>query len=70
MQSYTQPTIERKPNLVIHHAGINKLSQKINKEQKSELQIANEIIELANSIKESDIELLSLACYIVETDLK
>ena len=56
MKSYTQPTIERKPSLIILHAGTNDLSLKLNNEQKSELQIANEIIELANSIKENGIE--------------
>ncbi len=56
MCSYTQPTIERKPNFVILHAGTNDLSLKINNEQKSELQIANEIIKLVNSIKVNDIE--------------
>ena len=58
MKCYTQPTIERKPNLIILHAGTNDLSLKLNNEQKSELQIANEIIELANSIKENGIEVV------------
>ena len=58
MKCYTQPTIERKPNLIILHAGTNDLSLKLNSGQKSELQIANEIIELANSIKENGIEVV------------
>ena len=71
MKCYTQPTIERKPNLIILPAGTNDLSLKLNNEHKYELHIANEIIELANSIKENGIEVvISLAFYLAETDLK
>ena len=58
MKSYIQPTIERKPNLIVLHTGTNDLSLKLNNEQKSELQIANEIFELAKSIKENGIEVV------------
>ena len=50
----TQPAIGRKLNLVILLAGTNDLSLNVNKEHRSELHIANEIIELAKSIKKND----------------
>ena len=58
IKCYTQPTIERKPNLNIFNVCTNDLSLKLNNEQKSELQIANKIIELDNSIKENGIEVV------------
>ena len=58
MHSYTIPTIEKKPNLIVLHVGINDLPSRRGEEDKSEVQIAQEIIELANEIKENNIEVI------------
>ena len=58
MHSYTIPTIKKKPNLVVLHVGTNDLPLKRGEEEKSEVQIAQEIIELANEIKENNIEVI------------
>ena len=58
MHSYAIPTIEKKPNLIILHAGTNDLPSRRGDEEKSEVQIADEIIKLANEIKENSIEVI------------
>ena len=58
MRSYTIPSIEEKPNLIFLHVGTNELPTRRGQEGKSEVQIAQEIIELANEIKESNIEVI------------
>lgn len=58
MYSYAQPSIERKPNLILLHTGTNDLSSKINGKEKTEVQIAEEIIDLAKSISDKGIEVV------------
>ena len=58
MHSYTIPTTEKKPNLIVLHVGTNDLPSRRGEEEKSEVQIAQEIIELANEIKENNIEVI------------
>ena len=68
MHSYAKPYVvilpnpmssnERKPNVVILHIGTNDLSPKRNEEDKSAVQIAQEVIELAKGIRENDIEVI------------
>ena len=58
MHSYVIPTIEKKPNLIVLHVGTNDLPSRRGEEEKSEVQIAQEIIELANEIKENNIEVI------------
>ena len=58
MYSYAQPSIERKPNLVLLHSGTNDLSLKIDGKEKTEVQIAEEIINLAKSISDNGIEVI------------
>ena len=58
MHSYTIPTIEKKPNLIVLHVGTNDLPSRRGEEEKSEVQIAQEIIELANEMKENNIEVI------------
>ena len=58
MHSYAKPTIERKPNLIILHIGTNDLAQRRNKAEKSSVQIAHEIIELANEMRVNDTEVV------------
>ena len=50
--------VERNPNVVILHIGTNDLSPKRNEEEKSAVQIALEVIELAKGIRENDIEVI------------
>ena len=52
MHSYAKPSVERKPNVVILHIGTNDLSPKRNAEEKSAVQIAQEVMELAKGIRE------------------
>ena len=47
MYSYAQPSIERKPNLILLHSGRNDLPLKTDRKEKTEVQIAEEIIDLA-----------------------
>ena len=58
MHSYAIPTIEKKPNLIVLHAGTNDLPWRRGDEEKSEVQISDEIIKLANEIKENSIEVI------------
>ncbi len=58
MHSYAQPSIERKPNLILLHSGTNDLSLKIDGKEKTEVQIAEEIIDLAKSISDKGIEVV------------
>ena len=58
MYSYAQPSIERKPNLILLHSGTNDLSLKIDGKEKTEVQIAEEIIDLAKSISDNGIEVI------------
>ena len=58
MHSYAKPTIERKPNLIILHIGTNDLAQRRNEAEKSAVQIAHEIIELANEMRVNDTEVV------------
>ena len=58
MYSYAQPSIERKPNLILLHSGTNDLSLKIDGKEKTEVQIAEEIINLAKSISDNGIEVI------------
>ena len=58
MHSYAKPTIERKPNLIILHIGTNDLAQRRNEAEKSAVQIAHEIIELANEMRMNDTEVV------------
>ena len=58
MYSYAQTSIERKPNLILLHTGTNDLSSKINGKEKTEGQIAEEIIDLAKSISDKGIEVV------------
>ena len=58
MHSYAKPTIERKPNLIILHIGTNDLAQRRNEEEKSAVQIAHELIELANEMRMNDTEVV------------
>ena len=58
MHSYAQPSIERKPNLILLHSGTNDLSLKIDGKEKTEVQIAEEIIDLAKSISDNGIEVV------------
>ena len=58
MHSYAKPSVERKPNVVILHIGTNDLSPKRNEEEKSAVQIAQEVIELAKGISVNDIEVI------------
>ena len=61
MHSYAEPTIERKPNLIILHIGTNDLAQRRNEAEKSGVQIAHEVIELANEMRVNDTEVVFLA---------
>ena len=56
MHSYAKPSLARKPNVVILHIGTNDLSPKRNEEEKSAVQIAQEVIKLAKGTRENDIE--------------
>ena len=58
MLSYAKPSVERKPHAVILHIGTNDLSPKRNEEEKSAVQIAQEVIELAKGIRENDIQVI------------
>ena len=58
MYSYAQPSIERKPNLILLHSGTNDLPLKIDGKEKTEVQIAEEIIDLAKSISGNGIEVI------------
>ena len=58
MHSYAKPSVERKPNVVILDNGTNNLSPKRNEEEKSAVQIAQEVIELAKGIMKNDIEII------------
>ena len=58
MNSYAQPSIERKPNLILLHSGTNDLTLKIDGKEKTEVQIAEEIINLAKSISDNGIEVI------------
>ena len=58
MHSYAKPVIERKPNLIILHIGTNDLAQRRNEAEKSAVQIAHEIIELANDMRVNDTEVV------------
>ena len=58
MHSYAQPSIERKPNLILLHSSTNDLSLKIDGKEKTEVQIAEEIIDLAKSISDNGIEVV------------
>ena len=54
MRSYCQPSLDRRPSQVIIHVGTNDLSDR----KKSELQISQEIISLANEIKSSGAKVI------------
>ena len=58
MHSYAKPTIERKPNVIILHIGTNDLAPRRNEAVKSEVQIAQEIIELANETRQNGTEVV------------
>ena len=58
MHSYAQPSIVRKPNLILLHSSTNDLSLKIHGKEKTEVQIAEEIIDLAKSISDKGIEVV------------
>ena len=58
MHSYSKPTIERKPNLIILHICTNDVAQRRNEAEKSAVQIAHEIIELANEMRVNDTEVV------------
>ena len=58
MHSYAQPSIVRRPNLILLHSGRNGLSLKIDGKEKTEVQIAEEIIDLAKSISDKGIEVV------------
>eukprot|EP00112_Aurelia_sp_Birch-Aquarium-sp1_P009895 Seg2143.1 transcript_id=Seg2143.1/GoldUCD/mRNA.D3Y31 product="hypothetical protein" protein_id=Seg2143.1/GoldUCD/D3Y31 len=58
MHSYAKPSIERKPNLIILHIGKNDLAQRRNEAEKSAVQIAHEIIELANEMRVNGTEVV------------
>ena len=58
MHSYAILTIEKKPDLIVLHVGTNDLRSKRGDDEKSEVQIADEIIKLANEIKENNIEVI------------
>ena len=58
MHSYAKPSIERKPNVIILHIGTNDLAPRRNEAEKSEVQIAHEIIDLANEMRLNDTEVV------------
>ena len=58
MHSYAIPTIEKKPDLIVLHVGNNDLPSRRGEEVKSEVQIAQQIIELANEMKENNLEVI------------
>ena len=58
MHDYAIPTIEKKPNLIVLHVGTNDLPSKRGEEEKSEVQIDQKIIELANEFRENNIEVI------------
>ena len=54
MISYCQPSVERKPDKIILHAGTNDLSNK----KLSEVKIAESIVQLAKSIEEKGVKVV------------
>ncbi len=58
MYSYSQPSIERKPDIAILHVGTNDLATRKGEEIKSEVEIAQGIVDLACHIKRHDIEVV------------
>lgn len=64
---YAQPSIKRKLNLILLHTGTNDLSLKIDGKEATELQIAEEIIDLAKPISEKVIE-VDISCLITRDD--
>ena len=52
MESYVKPTIDRKPDCIVLHVGTNDLGKK----SKSEVEIAESIVNLAKNIAESGIK--------------
>ena len=54
MISYCQPSVERKPDKIILHAGTNDLSNK----ELSEVKIAESIVQLAKSIEEKGAKVI------------
>ena len=58
MHTYAIPTIEKKPNFIILNVGTNDLPSRRGDEEKSEVQIADEMIKLANKIKENNIDVI------------
>ena len=58
MHSYAQPSIVRRPNLILLQSGRNGLSLKIDGKEKTEVQIAEEIIDLAKSISDNGMEVV------------
>ena len=58
MYSYSQPSIERKPDIAILHVGTNDLVTRRGEEMKSEVEIAKGIVDLADHIRSHDIEVV------------
>ena len=58
MYSYSQPSIERKPDIAILHVGTNDLVTRRGEEMKSEVEIAQGIVDLADHIRSHDIEVV------------
>ena len=58
MYSYSQPSIDRKPDVAILHVGTNDLVTRRGEEMKSEDEIAQGIVDLADHIRSHDIEVV------------
>ena len=58
MYSYSQPSIDRKPDIAILHVGTNDLVTRRGEEMKSEDEIAQGIVDLADHIRSHDIEVV------------
>ena len=58
MYSYSQPSIDRKPDIAILHVGTNDLVTRRGEEMKSEVEIAQGIVDLADHIRNHDIEVV------------
>ena len=58
MYSYSQPSVERKPDIALLHIGTNDLVTRRGEEMKSEVEIAQGIVDLANHIRSQDIEVV------------
>ena len=58
MYSYSQPSVERKPDIAILHIGTNDLVTRRGEEIKSKVEIAQSIVDLANHVRSYDIEVV------------